>query len=340
MSATRFSETVPVILIRGAGIIGLSIAWALLRRGVTPRIFDPARTEKKASWAAAGMLSAQFEALIEPQFSSQLYGFATRSVEIWPDFASSLEDQTGLKLHYCTGPTLGLMPAGLLAAFEHDRTLPDIDTHPSEDLLNRLVPGLSPGHRVPTIFRQDGQVDNRAVLEALMQACKACFTDQDEALSADIIIDCLGWQAGGVRPVKGQMMSLEPRADHPKVPVRWGAAYIVPKPDRTLIGASVEPDVSDLNIEAGRLDEMLSIACEIAPGLSDDIVVQERWAGLRPMARLQRPVIGWKEKGRHYVATGHYRNGILLAPATAERVVADILNLQCDGPDDLAELRP
>lgn len=340
MIAYRFPQSVPDIFIRGAGIIGLSIAWAFLQRGVTPRIFDPTRAENKASWAAAGMLSAQFEALIEPQFSRELFSFATRSVEIWPDFARSLEDQTGQKLHHRAGPTLGLIPAGILAAFEKDTALPDLDTYPSVDLLNTLVPGLSAGGRVPVIFRQDGQVDNRAVLEALMQVCKTCFTDRDEASSADIIIDCMGWQASGIRPVKGQMMSLKPRVNHPKVPVRWGAAYIVPKPDRTIIGASVEPDVSDLKIETGRLDEMLAIACAIAPGLSDDIVVQERWAGLRPMARLQRPVIGWKEKGRHYLATGHYRNGILLAPATAERVVADILHLEYEGPDDLSQLCP
>lgn len=331
----------PKIVIRGAGIIGLSIAWELLRHGMTPVIVDQGKREEKASWAAAGMLSAQFEALIEPEFSDVLHVLAARSVELWPEFARRLEAETGKALYHCSGPTLALLDPKVLNQFQTDRRLSGIETEVDLDRLESLVPGLFAPGMARILFPRDGQVDNRAVLDALLEVCRDHLTtDETHASSADILVDCLGWRAEGLRPVKGQMLSLKPDATHPLIPIRWGASYIVPKPDRTIIGATVEPDEISLTTDEARIDALLCSALDVLPDLARNLQITERWAGLRPMSRSQRPVIGWKDEGRLYLATGHYRNGILLAPATAERVVADLLGMACEGPTDITALRP
>ncbi len=329
------------IVIRGAGIIGLSIAFELARHGVSARILSQGRPEEKASWAAAGMLSAQFEALIEPDFSGAMHAFANESVALWPEFAAAISERTGLSMGYSAGPTLGLVRPDTLKSLSSDRRLAGVDLDADDSQTASDVPGLfAPGYQ-RVLFSADGQVDNRAVLKGLMQIC-GDFMSDDAALAdnADILIDCRGWKEDGIRPVKGQMLALAPRDHHPKIPVRWGASYIVPKPDRIIIGATVEPDETDLATEEQRLDALLAGALDIIPDLASDMEIVEKWAGLRPMARRQRPIIGWAEAGRHYLATGHYRNGILLAPATARKVVADLLQTEDSTTFALGDLAP
>lgn len=331
----------PVIVIRGAGLIGLSIGWLLAREGIPPIIIDNGRLEEKASWAAAGMLSAQFEALIEPKFSDQLHALAARSVLLWPAFAKSLEAESRIALHHCEGPTMALLQPGVLSAFRENGRLGGVEIVSDDEQMGSLVPGLVSAGREKVVFPRDGQVDNRATLKALMTVCAPYLTDNEsQSKNADILIDCTGWKSEGIRPVKGQMLSLKPRSKHPLIPIRWGASYIVPKPDRTIIGATVEPDETDLSTDENRLMALLDEAVGVLPHLEQDLQIIERWSGLRPMSPNQRPIIGWKEEGRHYIATGHYRNGILLAPATAELVVSDILGRTYDGPSETRDLRP
>ncbi len=331
----------PEIVIRGAGIIGLSVAWSLLQKGIRPKILDTSSVNQRASWAAAGMLSAQFEALIEPDVSSGLRDFSAHSSSIWPEFAARLEKASGTSVGYRPGPTLGLVRSDQLSVLERDNRLGGLVETASDTFLEQSVPGLQAEGYRKVLFPLDGQVDNRAVLQALLRVCAECLTDDASvAQSADILVDCMGWQSPDVRPVKGQMVSLKPDASHPQIPVRWGAAYIVPKSDRTIIGATVEPDNASLDTQEAVSESLLASAFNLIPDMSRDAEILERWAGLRPMARRQRPRIGWLDEGRHYLATGHYRNGILLTPATAELVVCDLLGEPLPVAHDLSDLRP
>ena len=168
------------------------------------------------------------------------------------------------------------------------------------------------------VFDHDGQVDNRVVLELLQQVCASLYGPAD-GFAADITIECRGWQNEGMRPVKGQMVSVEPGAGLPDIPVRWGASYIVPKPDRVIIGATVEPDETGFETDDTVISSLLQSAAVLFPALADARII-ETWAGLRPLGRREYPVTAWAEETRTLTVGGHYRNGILLAPVTAEKV--------------------
>ncbi|MFC6199659.1 FAD-dependent oxidoreductase [Ponticaulis profundi] len=340
MSSSPAISPDTTIAIEGAGIIGLSIAWGLIRRGFRPIIYDPGVDQGKASWAAAGMLSAGFEALIEPDFSKDLHHLAAHSLRLWPEFSATLESDSGQHIFFQHGPTLGLLPQESLSLLQKDERVPGAIRLSDPAMALSYVPELNARGKEMVLFEDDAQVDNRAVLKALKTVCQPFFARERKALTeADILVSCRGWQSHDVRPVKGQMLSIKPRADHPKIPVRWGAAYIVPKPDRVIIGATVEPDETDLTTQSERLDAMFADAIAFCPTLGHDVERIEEWAGLRPMARRQRPMIGWVS-ANNYVATGHYRNGILLAPATADLVIRDLLGEVDENESVLADLRP
>jgi glycine oxidase len=126
-----------------------------------------------------------------------------------------------------------------------------------------------------------------------------------------------------VRPVKGQIIRLRAtsRSLAPTHVVRGSQVYLVPRPDgEVVVGATVEERGEDLTVTAGAVHELLRAAWELVPGIAEMELV-ETAAGLRPATPDNRPLIGPCSEGP-VVATGHYRNGILLAPITADAVVA------------------
>jgi glycine/D-amino acid oxidase-like deaminating enzyme len=269
------------VVIRGAGIIGLSIGWKLRQAGLDPRIIDLHPEHDKASWAAAGMLSSDFEALIDPDESEDLHRLSLRSASLWKDFAKDLQSETKRKIFISHGPTLGLFPtefdltrAGAVPGAGHVSII-------SRTEACRQFPQVVTENRTPVIFHNDGQVDNRSALKALSALCADMMTmNEDAADDADLVIECKGWRGADVRPVKGQMLSVRPFKGAPRVPVRWGAAYIVPKPDRVIIGATVEPDISDLATEADTIEQLFHAAIEVCPAIKTADRLEE-WAGLR-----------------------------------------------------------
>jgi len=135
-----------------------------------------------------------------------------------------------------------------------------------------------------------------------------------------------------VRPLKGQMVAVQMDSKLPLIDnVIWGpgngvvpSIYLAPKTDgRLLIGATVEEMGFDKNLTAGGLMELLRLAWEILPGIYD-LPIVESWAGLRPASRDDAPILGPTPTTGIVLATGHHRNGVLLAPITA-RVIADYL---------------
>lgn len=237
--------------------------------------------------------------------------------------------------------------------------------------VRRLEPHLSRRVVAALFSQEDHQVDPRRLGEALVRAfvraggqlcshspVERILTDNNlrkvtgvrvrgEDVPADAVLLAAGAWSGlieglpaavrpPVRPVKGQMLAVE----QPQPPVLghcvWAMdarqfVYLAPKSDgRVLVGATVEEAGFDTQVTAGGLLDLLRLAWETLPAIYD-LPVVEAWAGLRPGSRDNAPILGKTPIAGLYMATGHYRNGILFAPVTAEDVAHVILTGETPG---------
>ncbi|MEM2237714.1 MAG: glycine oxidase ThiO [Candidatus Caldarchaeum sp.] len=241
----------------------------------------------------------------------------------------------------------------------------DVEMLDGERVLE-MEPNLNGSVLAALYSRSDHQVDNRLVISALKKAYLRCGGVLKEGYEVDkivteggkvsglsvaggferadyVILAAGAWSRnmGGipehlkppVRPVKGQMISVRTPHNNPILrhtvwgPFRnWGPSYIVPRLDgRLLLGTTVEEAGFDTSVTAGGLMNILRACWEILPGITD-FVVDEVWAGLRPGSRDDAPIIGPTPIEGLLMATGHFRNGILLAPITAEAISRYILS--------------
>lgn len=360
MSRSKLStQSVAVI---GAGIIGLSCALELANRGLRVTIYETNWPPRGASWAAAGMLAPAFEAVSMAGGSRDLYDLCAASAGLWPDWAKQIEKTSGLASGYHPGPSLAvaLDEAEVRRLNAVETALADA-VEPVEALTTRIAaiePALSEKVLSGLVLPSDGQVDNRLTLDALI-ACVSrdpmiCITANAAPLRLtargldhaghDATILAAGWQTGGVRysangqdrdicdldpalkliePVAGQMLSVDPIEGGPRMTIRAGHLYIVPKADRIVIGATSEPGRVIDTPEAEQIAALRARAIEICPVL-ENAPIQEAWAGIRPGLASHNPLIGETAMPGLFVASGHYRNGILLAPITAQ-IIADLI---------------
>jgi glycine oxidase len=344
----------------GGGVIGLSSAWELSRNGHEVTVVTPTPGRDGASWVAAGMLAPVTEA----QFGeSALTALLLEGAGRWPAFAAALETATGRSIGYDTTGTLTVAldasdRASLddLLAYQHALGL--TATRRSASECRSLVPALSPSLRGGIEVPGDHQVDNRALLGALVEANRAAGVTFDEGtvtavaagpelvladgrhLRPDQVVlaagvglpDIAGLDVGPrpeIRPVKGHILRLGPPPGNAtpllrrtvRGLVRGHSVYLVPRRDGSLVvGATVEERGWDTTVQAGAVHELLCDARAIVPGV-DELELREAAAGLRPGTPDNTPRIGWSAIDDVAVATGHYRNGILLAPLTAAALV-------------------
>lgn len=333
------------ISIAGAGIIGLSCALELADRGLDVALYEPQWPPRGASWAAAGMLAPAYEAAATPGTHPDLFQLCFESSLLWPKWAANLERRSGRPSGYQPGPTLALASndnqASHLSAIE--KRLSSEATAPQRCLsrLPAIEPAISEGMTAALLLPSDGQADNRLTLEAL-----ASITDAhprirvlEETLplsplrapltggAADAVLVTAGWESGDavseVEPYGGQLLSVTPIPDGPKMAVRCGDLYIVPKHDRIVIGATTEPGRRIYAAEPEIVENLLSRAIQICPPLARADII-ETWAGIRPGTKDHAPILGETATPNVFVATGHYRNGVLLAPITAQ-IMADMI---------------
>jgi glycine oxidase len=302
----------------------------------------------------------------EAQFGeSALTALLLEGARRWPAFASALEAAGGRPIGYDTTGTLTVAldasdRASLddLLAYQHSLGL--TATRRSATECRELVPALSPSLRGGIDVPGDHQVDNRALLAALVEANRIAgvtfvpgtvtsvaagpelvLTDGRRLRPDQVVLAAgvglpdiagLDAQRPDVRPVKGHILRLGP-APGSTAPllrrtvrglVRGHSVYLVPRRDGSLVvGATVEERGVDTTVQAGAVHELLCDAREIVPGI-DELELREAAAGLRPGTPDNTPRIGWSGLEDVVIATGHYRNGILLAPLTAA-VVVDLL---------------
>ena len=355
----------------GAGLIGLACAWRAQRRGMSVLVVDRA-TEPgaAASRVAAGMLAPITEADFG-ELGPLRVNLAGR--ERWSAFAAELEELTGMPTGYRESGALVIAAdaddAGELRRlheFQRDLGLDAEWLTPSR--CRELEPGLSPRIAGGILAPQDGQAEPRAVTRALAAAVdELALRVEVEALEQDggrvtgvrtrdgtiecdqVVLACGAWSAElapdghgpPVRPVKGQIIELRARgavAEPFTRVLRTPRCYLVGRSDgRAVLGATMEEQGFDTTVTADGVFRLLEAAYEVLPDVGELELVGAH-AGLRPGTPDNTPVIGRGELDGLVWATGHWRNGVLLAPLTGEAVAGLLAGEEL--PDELSSLSP
>src|SRR4030095_9702512 len=308
------------------------------------------------SFAAGGMLAPQAEA----DSRDDLFNLLWKSRELYPDFAAALKEETGVDIELDTTGTL------YLAFSEHDQTeidhryewqtqagLPVEKLSAAEARMHEpcIAPDLSGALRFPL----DIQVENRPLLNALAnsvsqlgvrtlcginaesiekqhQRVKGIQTNNVFIACQSVVIAAGAWtsflgSSVKIEPVRGQMICLTAAPQLTTHVIYSPRGYIIPRQDRRLLAGSTSEHAGyKKEVTVGGVRKILDNAIEIAPAISE-LAIVDAWSGLRPKASDGLPVLGpCGEIDGLFFATGHYRNGILLAPITGELIATTIVD--------------
>jgi glycine oxidase len=329
-------------IIIGGGIIGLSLAISLRKQGLRVLIVERGEPGREASHAAAGMLVGSGNEI--PQ---KLRPLAEESGRLYPEFVHELEDESESKVDLREHGTILISAEG---------EFPERAEPLSPDQLRGLEPELRVSGRAHAAFLNERSLDPRALASAAIKAArhrgvdvssgtevKALLISSDRATgvqtektsyAAAMVVNCAGAWAGcvaphrfPVKPIKGQMLAVV-GGKAPKHVVRSDSVYLVPRSDgRVVIGSTLENAGYNKQTDVNTIEQLFRAALELAPGLG--CKVHEDWAGLRPGTPDDLPILGETSTPGYYVATGHYRDGILLAPITEQLMTDLILGKPC-----------
>ena len=330
-------------IVVGAGIIGLSLALELNKQGLRVLVVEKGEPGCEASWAAGGML-VDFPGETMPA----LLELATASARMYPEFVRELEEESGLKIDLRSLGTLVL--TGLETALR-----PVLAGHSPATTeayaLPRPFAELEPALRIhgsTALFVKERCVDPRHLTTAAIGAARhrgIDFSSGDPVLAVEVtngkasgvctnktrfagglVVNCAGAWAGQIgphpfptRPVKGQMLCVAmPEKELVRHVVRTPDVYLIPRSDgRMAIGATSEEAGFDKQTVPETIEKLRQAAIDLVPRLADARIL-EAWAGLRPGTPDKLPILGATPTPGYFVATGHFRDGILLAPVTAK----------------------
>ena len=353
-------------LVLGGGVIGLACAWRAARRGLSVCVLERDRAAAGATGVAAGMLAPVGEATwgeekllglalssarAWPSFASELESDAGRpstyrrtgALHVALDGDEAAELRRRHELHQALSLSSEWLPARSC---------------------RELEPGLATACTAGLLAPEEAAIDPRALAVALAGALRAAggellegraaagllheggavrgaVAEGGEEISAGAVVLALGCWAGSaewlpaaarypVRPVKGEILTLRAAAEAPLIEriVAGERFYAVPRPDgRLVIGSTVEERGFDTTVTAGGVHELLREAYRALPDVAE-LELRETLAGLRPGTPDNAPLIGPGALDGLIVATGHFRNGVLLAPATADAVAALLAGAQ------------
>lgn len=342
------------VLIIGGGVIGLSIARSLSKKGFKQiTVLESGEVGKEASYAAAGMLAPHAEA----EKFDDFFNFCCQGLLYYPQFAEEIFDETGINIELDKSGTLYLAfteydSIEINNRFEWQKRNGLQVEHLSAKEVRKFEPFVSPDVREGLFFPHDWQVENRKLVAALQLFCelnKVEIITNTEVLSLsknyaetfdkkyefDIVILANGaWLSliktdefvlPNVRPIRGQMVSFHTAKRLFSKVIYSPRGYIVPRMNGKIIaGASVEDIGFDKSTTRFEIENIMENAFEISPSLSN-LGVSEKWSGLRPCSPDNLPFLG-QISNNVYIATAHYRNGILLAPITGELIADKIVN--------------
>jgi glycine oxidase len=354
----------PHAIIVGGGIIGLASAWELLQQHWRVTVLDAAPEAREASWAAAGMLAPHHEA----DAPSPLWELGMASLARWPDFVQQLTDQSlrqpsssvDLRMDGGLIPCLHAVDELLLrdkqrflqhahircdwldhaALAEHE---PALATTCSSALLipaGQVNPRLVCSRLQALISERGGNLRYHTHVTGLHDR-HVTLSDGSTLHADEIILASGAWTPQlaaltGVdlpgEPVKGQMLRLRASDDLLRRFVHCHHAYLVPRAGLGIVvGATMVTQGFDRSNDPAAIERLASGARQLIPALADAPII-EHWTGLRPRLHNGLPIISRIRPGL-IIATGHFRNGILLAPITAAAVSA--LATHRDPPCDL-----
>jgi glycine oxidase len=358
----------------GGGVIGLACAWRAAARGMRVCVLEAERPAAGATGVAAGMLAPGGEA---SWGEDALLAFNLESLRRWPGLAEELEETAESDVGFAPGGALHVAldrdeSESLRRRYDLHRQLGIDSEWLTGGACRSLEPGLATGVRGGAYVPGEASVDPRRVAVALLEALEregvpvhqgarvnsAKWADGRWKLqidrrdfSAETLVLAAGCWSGQaewippearppVRPVKGEIVTLRGSAGQPVCEriVAGDRVYIVPRADgRLIVGATVEEKGFDTTVTAGGVHELLREAYRLLPEIAE-LELAETLAGLRPGTPDNAPLIGWSGVEGLLIATGHFRNGVLQAPLTADCVAALLAGEE--SPTDLAQFSP
>lgn len=347
------------VAIIGGGVIGLSLAWQLRKQGADVIVLDKGEPAREASYAAGGMI-----AHCDPHVRPELAALISASARMYPQFVRELIDDSDESPDLREQGTIAFLDESGMPTCQNACPLDDVELSQREPLVTL---------RGRTYFLPESSVDPRALGCALIKAAKRCGVDfvtgsavrqvvveeghavgvrtgKSQYCSA-LVVNCAGAWAAQIlplgmptRPVKGQIVCIVPQpGSHHAGPliqhvVRTPEVYVIPRSDgRILLGATVEEAGFDKSVNPDTVQRLNRAAAGAVPMIRE-MRIHDAWAGLRPASPDDLPILGESSVRGYYAATGHYRDGIMLAPVTAY-LMAQLLT--SGGTDfDLASFSP
>lgn len=355
-------RTADVVII-GGGVIGLAVARALALRGIrNVLLLERGSLGAESSSAAAGMLAPQAEANRPHEF----FSLTCQSRDMYPRFASALLEETGIDIQLDTTGTLYLAftehdADELEQRYDWQKKAGLPIEKLSAEAAKKLEPSICEDVRAALRFPLDTQVENRRLISALAAANErlgvrmetgtdvislkvergrvaGIETSRGFVATDRVVIAGGAWSSllGAadialpnlrIKPVRGQMLCFEANPQIARHVIYSRRGYIVPRRDgRLLAGSTSEHAGFEKRVTAAGVQAILAAALEISPRIAS-LPMTDSWAGLRPRAADTLPVLGpCAEITGVFYATGHYRNGILLAPVTGELIAGAIVD--------------
>lgn len=365
-------KTADVVIV-GGGLIGVAAALQLRARGLTVTVLDRQEPGREASSAAAGMLAPGPD---NPN-SPPLVPIGKASIAIYPGFVGHVEEASGRSTGFAQKGTLEVF-FGVEGEAERDRLMAEhkrlglAAEAISIDRAREMEPSLSRETAAVAWLFEEATVDPRLLMGAAVAAARADGAEirancevtglvregnrctgvvtTDGNISAGRVVIAAGCFSGAIGtalaryaptvPVRGQMVALRSArtAANPRHVLRSATGYLVPHEDgRIVAGSTLENGASEKIVTPVGMQKILGAAVELAPQLESAEIV-ETWAGLRPGTPDGLPILGPTDIDGLIIATGHYRNGILLAPITARLVLVWALGLT--PPQDVSVFSP
>src|SRR5579871_633717 len=330
------------VVVIGGGVIGLSLSIALRKKGATVLVVERGEPGREASHAAGGML---VDCPVETP--APLQALATASAAMYPEFVHELQLESGLPIDLRDYGTIVFPAPGKAHEWAGIQRL-------SSEEQNAVEAAIAPTDR-PAFLLKERSVEPRGLMAALTKYAKhrgvdissgdtvtgltlthgvvAEVTTHKTAFACQKVVNCAGAWAGQIgpvnfptRPAKGQMLAVVPQARNLLAHViRSPEAYVIPRSDgRIVIGTTLEDAGFDKRTDPAVIQRLYRSAVAWVPELAQARILED-WAGLRPATPDGLPILGQTGIPNYFVATGHYRDGILLAPVTAA-AMAEVIN--------------
>jgi glycine oxidase len=344
------------VAIVGGGVIGASIAFELADAKLHVAVFDNQEPGREASWAAAGMLSPAPDS---PR-DLPLVPLGRESLRLYPEFVASIEAESGQSTGYVREGTLEFFAGtngetDRDRRVAQCRSLGLAAEAVPPGIAREWEAGIGSGPHAAAWLPEEGTVEPRSLTSAVIAAarhrqaeirpscpvtklirigerCTGVVAGGEEIFAAHIVLaaGCFSSRIATeseslqryapTRPVRGQMTAFRPNGPGPRRVLRSQRGYLVPRKDGKIVAGSTSEDAGfEKRVTPEGQQKIRDAALELFPGLANAAVV-ETWSGLRPGTPDDLPILGPTDLEGLLIATGHYRNGILLAPVTAKLV--------------------